>query len=64
MSDPELDAMLAEVGGPCNVANMISMLESKMAGEVNDADDLIIEGIKCHDEESEWQGGGDYKRHF
>ncbi len=52
MTEEELDSMLAEIGGPCNVENMIKCFESKMAGEVNDADETIITAIKCHDEES------------
>ncbi len=52
MSDEELDAMLKEIGGECNFDNMIKCFESKMAGNVNDADEVIIQGIKCHDEES------------
>ena len=52
MSDEELDSMLKEIGGPCNFDNMIKCFESKMAGNVNDSDDVIVQGIKCHDEES------------
>merc|ERR1711981_955214 len=32
--------MLSEVGGPCNYDNMIKMFEAKMAGGVNDPDEL------------------------
>lgn len=51
MHDDELEAMLAEIGGVCDFDNMIKCFEKKMSGEVNDPDDVIIEGIKCHDEE-------------
>ncbi len=52
MSDEELDAMLGEISGPCNFDNMIKCFESKMSGNVNDADDVIVQAIRCHDEES------------
>lgn len=52
MSDAELDEMLAEIGGTCNFDNMINCFEKKMAGDVNDPDDVIIQGIKCFDDES------------
>ena len=52
MSEAELDAMLAEIGGPCNFDNMIKCFAAKMAGDVNDPDEVIIQAIKCHDEES------------
>jgi hypothetical protein len=52
MSDEELDAMLNEIGGTCNFDNLLKCLETKMAGDVNDPDDIIVEGIRCHDEES------------
>ena len=52
MSDAELDEMLGEIGGTCDFNNMIKCFEAKMAGDVNDPDELIITGIKCHDEES------------
>lgn len=52
LSEAELDSMLGEIGGPCNFDNMIKCFESKMAGDVNDADDVIVQAIKCHDEES------------
>ena len=52
MSDSELDDMLSEIGGTCNFDNMVHCFEKKMAGDVNDPDDLIITAIKCHSEES------------
>ena len=51
MNDAELDAMLAEIGGPCNFENMLRCFDNKMSGMCNDPDDMIINGILCHDEE-------------
>merc|ERR1712173_555945 len=51
--DDELNQMLSEVGGPCNYDNMIKMFEAKMAGGVNDPDDLIVSAFKAFDEEVE-----------
>lgn len=49
--DDELNAMLAEVGGPCNYDNMIKMFEAKMAGGTNDPDELVVNAFKAFDEE-------------
>merc|ERR1712128_301720 len=51
--DDELNQMLSEVGGPCNYDNMIKMFEAKMAGGVNDPDDLVVDSFKAYDEEVE-----------
>merc|ERR1712061_191950 len=51
--DDELNSMLAEVGGSCNYDNMIKMFEAKMAGGVNDPDDLVVDAFKAFDEEVE-----------
>jgi len=51
--DDELNAMLAEVGGPCNYDNMIKMFEAKMAGGTNDPDELVVNAFKAFDEEVE-----------
>lgn len=51
--DDELNKMLSEVGGPCNYDNMIKMFEAKMAGGINDPDDLVIAAFKAFDEEVE-----------
>ena len=51
MNDAELDSMLSEIGGPCNFENMLRCFEGKMSGMCNDPDDMIINGILCHDEE-------------
>ena len=49
--DEELNSMLSEVGGPCNYDNMIKMFAAKMAGGVNDPDDLVVGAFKAFDEE-------------
>ena len=49
--DDELNSMLSEVGGPCNYDNMIKMFAAKMAGGVNDPDDLVVGAFKAFDEE-------------
>ena len=49
--DEELNSMLSEVGGPCNYDNMIKMFAAKMAGGVNDPDDLVVDAFKAFDEE-------------
>jgi len=51
--DDELNSMLSEVGGPCNYDNMIKMFEAKMAGGVNDADEVVVNAFKAFDEEVE-----------
>ena len=43
--------MLSEVGGPCNYDNMIKMFEAKMAGGVNDPDELVVSAFKAFNEE-------------
>merc|ERR1711862_131613 len=40
MSEGELDELMGEVGGPCNVMGMVNMFQEKMAGDGNDPDDL------------------------
>merc|ERR1719348_328180 len=63
--DDELNSMLSEVGGPCNYDNMIKMFEAKMAGGVNDPDDLIVSAFKAFDEEVEEKIKGQMvKRHI
>merc|ERR1712112_158165 len=41
MSEGELDGLLGEVSGPCTFDGMVKMFQDKMAGDGNDADDLI-----------------------
>ena len=53
MDDNELGAMMSEVQGDCNLENMIKMFEAKMAGGVNDPDDLVVNAFKAYDEEVE-----------
>jgi hypothetical protein len=57
MTETELDGMLSEIGGSCTYDNMIKCFEAKMAGGSNDPDELVLQAIKCHDDESESQGG-------
>merc|ERR1712080_190067 len=51
--DDELNSMLGEVGGPCTYDNMIKMFEAKMAGGVNDPDDVVVKAFLAYDEEVE-----------
>merc|ERR1712102_129575 len=51
MIEDELDEMLGEVGGACNYDNMVKMFQTKMAGEGNDPDDLIVQAFKAYDNE-------------
>merc|ERR1712184_109531 len=56
---------LSEVGGPCNYDNMIKMVAAKMAGGVNDPDDLVVDAFKAFDEEVEEKIKGQIvKRHI
>merc|ERR1711863_138961 len=58
------NSMLSEVGGPCNYDNMIKMFAAKMAGGVNDPDDLVVDAFKAFDEEVEEKIKGQIvKRH-
>jgi len=52
MTEAELDSMLGEIGGPCNVDNMIKAFENKMCGEgmANDGDELVLEAMKAYNE--------------
>ena len=59
MNDAELDAMLAEIGGPCNFENMLRCFDNKMSGMCNDPDEMIINGILCHDEEGMYSINGE-----
>ena len=59
MSEDELNQMLGEIGGSCTFDNMLKCFEAKMAGGVNDPDDVILESILCHDEESEFKNEND-----
>merc|ERR1712121_503189 len=49
MSEGELDGLLGEISGPCTYDNMVKMFQEKMAGDGNDADDVIIQAFKAYD---------------
>merc|ERR1712114_28398 len=49
MSEYELDDLMGEVGGPCNVTGMINMFQEKMAGDGNDPDELILQAFMAYD---------------
>merc|ERR1739845_287125 len=51
MSEAELDDLLGEGGGPCNVQGMVDMFQSKLAGDGNDPDDLIIQAFSAYDKD-------------
>merc|ERR1712033_35771 len=57
MTEDELDEMLGEVGGACNYDNMVKMFQTKMAGEGNDPDDLIVQAFKAYDIEGKIDAG-------
>merc|ERR1719323_1635862 len=50
MSESELDDLMGEVGGPCNVNGMINMFQEKMAGDGNDPDELILQAFMAYDQ--------------
>merc|ERR1712073_206812 len=50
MSESELDDLMGEVGGPCNVMGMVNMLQEKMAGGDNDSDELILQAFMAYDQ--------------
>merc|ERR1719444_323924 len=39
MSESELDDLMGEVGGPCNVMGMVNMFQEKLAGDGNAPDE-------------------------
>merc|ERR1712111_324051 len=51
MSEGELDELMGEVGGPCNVMGMVNMFQEKMAGDGNDPDDLILQAFMAYDQD-------------
>merc|ERR1712002_215541 len=57
MTEDELDEMLGEVGGACTYDAMVQMFQSKMAGEGNDPDDLIVQAFKAYDIEGKIDAG-------
>merc|ERR1712201_8107 len=50
MSESELDDLMGEVGGPCNVMGMVNMFQEKLAGDGNDSDDLILQAFMAYDQ--------------
>merc|ERR1711934_885900 len=49
MSESELDDLMGEVGGPCTAQGMVDMFQSKLAGDGNDPDELIIQAFSAYD---------------
>merc|ERR1719242_2254550 len=45
MSEGELDELMGEVGGPCNVMGMVNMFQEKMAADGADPDELILQAF-------------------
>merc|ERR1712187_771540 len=45
------DDLMGEVGGPCTFQGMVDMFQSKMAGDGNDPDELIIQAFSAYDKE-------------
>merc|ERR1712156_107850 len=50
MSESELDYLMGEVGGPCTFQGMVDMFQSKMVGDGNDPDELIIQAFSAYDQ--------------
>merc|ERR1712210_118405 len=50
MSESELDELMGEVGGPCNVMGMVNMFQEKLAGDGNDPDELILQAFMAYDQ--------------
>merc|ERR550534_327450 len=50
MSESELDDLLGETGGPCNVMGLVNMFQEKMAGDGADPDDLILQAFMAYDQ--------------
>merc|ERR1719278_2580312 len=51
MSESELDDLMGEVGGPCTFQGMVDMFQSKMAGDGNEPDELIIQAFSAYDKD-------------
>merc|ERR1711918_45549 len=51
MSESELDDLMGEVGGPCTAQGMGDMFQSKLAGDGNDPDELIIQAFSAYDKD-------------
>merc|ERR1740123_1332284 len=51
MTEGELDDLMGEVGGPCNVMGMVNMFQEKLAGgDGNDPDELILQAFMAYDQ--------------
>merc|ERR1712110_1273324 len=50
MSEGELDELMREVGGPCNVMGMVNMFQEKMAADGADPDELILQAFMAYDQ--------------
>merc|ERR1712024_240962 len=50
MSESELDDLMGEVGGPCNVMGMVNMFQEKLAGDGNDPYELILQAFMAYDQ--------------
>merc|ERR1712110_1075935 len=50
MSESELDDLLGDTGGPCNVMGMVNMFQEKMAGDGADPDDFILQASMAYDQ--------------
>merc|ERR1711936_296253 len=50
MSEGELDELMGEVGGPCNVMGMVNMFQEKMAADGADPDELILQAFMAYDQ--------------
>merc|ERR1712109_41370 len=50
MSESELDDLMGEVGGPCNVMGMVNMFQEKLAGDGNNPDELILQAFMAYDQ--------------
>merc|ERR1719320_1792200 len=50
MSESELDDLMGEVGGPCNVMGMVNMFQEKLAGDGNDPDEVILQAFMAYDQ--------------
>merc|ERR550532_61777 len=50
MSEGELDELMGEVGGPCNVMGMVNMFQEKMAADGAEPDELILQAFMAYDQ--------------
>merc|ERR1740122_370552 len=51
MTEGELEDLMGEVGGPCNVMGVVNMFQEKLAGgDGNDPDELILQAFMAYDQ--------------